>query len=185
MLRFRIQNTPNPKARKYITSEELKAEGKVSYRSIEECRHVPLAVLLLELRGVNQIHFFENVLTITQDGSIDWVLLDQAIQDTVSQNILEHDIFFVDHPSSEANKQKKKELSGDLLLIDNILEETIRPSLRMDGGDVELISFEDDILTIKYQGACNDCPSSMSMTLGAIQNILTEKFRETIQVVVV
>ena len=184
MLRFRIQNTPNPKARKYIISEELKAEGKVSYKNSEECSHVPLAHALINMKGVTQIHFFENVLTLTQDGENDWAYIDQKVQEIISEKILSHDIFFKDF-NEDVEKAAKKELTGDLLKIDKILDQTIRPSLRMDGGDVELVDLEENILTIKYEGACNDCPSSLSMTLGAIQQIISENFREDIQVVVV
>ena len=44
--------------------------------------------------------------------------------------------------------------------------------MNADGGDVEIISFENDELRIMYQGACGGCPSAMMGTLDAIQNIL-------------
>ena len=69
MIQFRIRSTPNPKARKYILSEEIKAEGKVTYRHPEECEHIPLAKEIFSLVSVTQIHFFQNIITITQNGS--------------------------------------------------------------------------------------------------------------------
>ena len=47
MLQFRIQSTPNPLARKYVLSQDLKREGKVSYQQANQCQHVPLANALL------------------------------------------------------------------------------------------------------------------------------------------
>ncbi len=41
----------------------------------------------------------------------------------------------------------------------------IRPSLQMDGGDVELVSVDDDgIVKVRLTGACYGCPMSQ-MTL--------------------
>ena len=39
--------------------------------------------------------------------------------------------------------------------------EKIRPSLQMDGGDIELVEVtEDGVVKVKLQGACAHCPMS-------------------------
>ena len=45
---------------------------------------------------------------------------------------------------------------------------TIRPALQADGGDIELVSVEDDgTVKVRLKGACGGCPmSSMTMTQG-------------------
>ena len=78
MLKFRIQGTPNPNARKYLTDRDLKGTGKVTYKSVKECDHIPLAVALFSIPGVEQIHFFENVVTVTQGGFHDWAEIGRA-----------------------------------------------------------------------------------------------------------
>ncbi|MEC7182301.1 MAG: NifU family protein [Bdellovibrionota bacterium] len=40
---------------------------------------------------------------------------------------------------------------------------------------MECLSFEDNILVIKYQGACGTCPSSTTGTLEAIKGILRDE----------
>jgi len=47
--------------------------------------------------------------------------------------------------------------------IQEVLEE-IRPALQADGGDVELIDYNDGIVTVRMKGACGGCPMSL-MTL--------------------
>lgn len=47
--------------------------------------------------------------------------------------------------------------------VDRALD-LIRPSIRMDGGDVELVDVEEGIARVKMVGACGGCPMSM-MTL--------------------
>ena len=48
--------------------------------------------------------------------------------------------------------------------IQDILNNTIRPALRSDGGDLELIDVEGDRVIVKLQGACAGCPGA-HMTL--------------------
>tara|TARA_Y100001970_G_C13893028_1_gene679721 strand:- start:75 stop:629 length:555 start_codon:yes stop_codon:yes gene_type:complete len=182
MLQFRIQSTPNPSARKYVLNEEIKAEGKVSYKSMNDCEHVPLAFSLLAVPGIKQVHFFENILTITQDGVQDWSKIDNAVQTIVIDKIRDHDIFFEDIPADKM-KSPRKQLVGELKKMDEILDRTIRPSLQMDGGDVELMEYEKEILTVKYLGACEGCPSSMMGTLEAMKSILREEINENLEIV--
>ena len=42
--------------------------------------------------------------------------------------------------------------------------EKIRPNLQSHGGDVEFVSYEDGIVSVKLQGACAGCPMAQ-MTL--------------------
>ena len=184
MIQFRIQSTPNPNARKYVISDEIKANGKVSYKTVEECKHVPIASNILMTKGIKQIHLFENIITVTQDGSLDWSFVDTTVQQNVTDLFSTHDIFFEDFLDQET-PIKKKELSGELKIIDEILERTIRPSLQMDGGDIEVKALDQDILTVSYMGACGDCPSSLTATLAAIQNVLRGEYSDNITVAVV
>ena len=100
MLQFRIQSTPNPTARKYIINEELKASGKVSYESSSQCKHVPIAHMIMSIPAVAQVHFFENVLTVSQTGEMDWAKLDNDVQTILIDNIESHDISFNDFMNS-------------------------------------------------------------------------------------
>ncbi len=54
-------------------------------------------------------------------------------------------------------------------MIDNIKKtlDSVRPFLQADSGDVELVEVTDDnIVKVKFIGACHDCPMSQ-MTLRA------------------
>lgn len=48
---------------------------------------------------------------------------------------------------------KSKELN---LAVEKALEE-IRPFLQADGGDIVLVSIEDDVVRVQLKGACTDC----------------------------
>jgi Fe-S cluster biogenesis protein NfuA len=73
-----------------------------------------------------------------------------------------------------------------LKVMDTTLEERIqqvldeyRPTLYMDGGDVQVLNIDDKgIVHLKMMGACIDCPISvLTMKLG-IQRLLKEHFSE-------
>ncbi len=59
--------------------------------------------------------------------------------------------------------------------VEQVLE-TIRPSLQMDGGDVELVDVDEDgVVSVRLKGACGSCPmSTMTLKMG-IEKSLMEK----------
>jgi Fe-S cluster biogenesis protein NfuA len=69
-------------------------------------------------------------------------------------------------------------MNSKKLKIEEALD-SVRPFLKMDGGDVELIDInEDNVVTLKLLGACSGCSMShMTMKAGieeAIKKILPE-----------
>lgn len=52
--------------------------------------------------------------------------------------------------------------------IERVLDEHVRPALRADGGDVEVVGIDADrIVQVRMQGACQGCPSSiMTLSMG-------------------
>lgn len=45
--------------------------------------------------------------------------------------------------------------------IEEVLDQSVRPELRADGGDVELVGIDDDcIVQIRLSGACQGCSSA-------------------------
>ncbi|MBU4294188.1 MAG: NifU family protein [Actinobacteria bacterium] len=68
--------------------------------------------------------------------------------------------------------------------IEKVLE-TIRPALRADGGDIQLISVEDGIVKVRLTGACSGCQmAQMTMTQG-VEQAIKEVVPEVIKVIAV
>ena len=58
----------------------------------------------------------------------------------------------------------------------------VRPGIRDDGGDVELVSSAQGQVVLRFLGACVTCPSK-SMTLrGGIERLLRERIPEIVSV---
>jgi len=59
--------------------------------------------------------------------------------------------------------------------VENALNK-IRPSLQMDGGDVELVDVDENgVVTVRLTGACGGCPmSTMTLKMGIEQVLKRE-----------
>ena len=83
-----------------------------------------------------------------------------------------------------ANGKSFLELENDerLKLVEEILDEKIRPMLEMDGGNMEVLEGKENAshydIYIRYLGACNGCSSGSSGTLYAIESILHDELGE-------
>ena len=54
----------------------------------------------------------------------------------------------------------------------------IRPSLQIDGGDIDLVGVEGNIVKVKLKGACGSCPmSTMTLKMG-VEGIIKEMVPE-------
>ena len=54
----------------------------------------------------------------------------------------------------------------------------IRPSLQMDGGDIDLVGVEGNIVKVKLKDACGSCPmSTMTLKMG-VERIIKEMVPE-------
>lgn len=116
------------------------------------------------------------------------------------------DIYLVDLLNEAKEEREKEELSkkikaakadGDfnemsmvqqIKSVESILEQYIRPTLKADGGDVELIDIkpeEDGFeIFIKYQGECMSCSMNTTTTLAGIEDMLKFKLKANLRVMV-
>ena len=168
-----IQSTPNPNALKFVLNVPVKLEGNVTYRSAADCGSNTLAAMLFSVPNITEVYFFDNYITVTQDGNVDWDVIEEQIKSIILNNIEQHNPDFkVEAKQSVKNTPSTPELAK----IEEILDRTIRPALQMDGGDLQVVSLEGHTLSINYQGACGSCPSSAMGTLKAIEGILRDEY---------
>lgn len=66
--------------------------------------------------------------------------------------------------------------------IDVLLEESVRPTLRAHGGDVELARFDGQVLYLRLLGQCAGCPSAGSSTEQMIRDTILNRFSAVKQV---
>lgn len=176
-----VEPTPNPNALKFIVDRDVIKAGKATFKSMIDCENIPLAQSLFDLRGVDQIHFFQNVITVSKFSFEDWDVLEPTIKTNIENMLTEHDPNIT---IRDPEQERRAALSPEIRQIEEILDRTIRPGLQGDGGDVLIQDFKDNMVLVKYQGACGTCPSSSAGTLEAIRSILRENFHPDVEVYV-
>lgn len=174
-----VEPTAHPRARKFVLTTDVRIGAPVTFRSAAECRHVPLAVALLETEGVGETHFAENFITVTATRTADWSVLETKIIETIVRLVTGgHD------PRMPMPRMAPADQGEALAVINRILDETARPYLQSHGGELDLLGYDPETcrLLVAYVGTCGACPASSSGTLDMIQAILKEEFDPRIQV---
>ena len=182
-IRIMIQSTPNPNALKFVLNVPVKTEGNCTYKSVESCKGNPLAEAVFKLSPhIKEVYFFDNYITVTQSGNAEWDQLEEHIRAKIMEKIKGHDPNFkFEEPQKKVQKIASPDAPG-VSQINSILDQTVRPALQMDGGDIQVVNYENNIVKVFYQGACGSCPSSTMGTLQAIENILKDQFNPDIHV---
>ena len=192
-----IQPTPNPNAYKFIVDKPLLEAGSRHYNNVEEAKGDALAVALFAVPGAETLYFAENFVTVSTGADADW----RALHEQVKGLLDSHDVETKDTttatatagaaaPAPAAAATATKPAAADTVTdnpqlleqINALLDDRVRPALAGDGGGLEILSLENKALTIRYQGACGSCPSSIAGTLKAIENLLQMELDEELAV---
>jgi NifU-like protein len=67
--------------------------------------------------------------------------------------------------------------------IESVLEEEIRPVLKRDGGDIELVDLADGKVVVRMMGMCQGCTTSALTLKGLVEEKLRELVDPTLEVV--
>ncbi|NUN04932.1 MAG: NifU family protein [Bdellovibrio sp.] len=177
---IRIQATPNPNAWKFVLDRPVLTEGKATYADAKEADQSLLASSLFQVVGVRQVHFFQNVITITHNFDEDPEEIQKNVCAVIQTRMPAHN---PQQTQFDEKKMRRANLPPEVQQIEEILDQTVRPGLQGDGGDLEVVKYEDNKLYVFYQGACGTCPSATSGTLMAIEGILRDQFNPEIEVI--
>lgn len=180
-----IEPTPNPNAMKFILREPLTIGGSRSFDRPSDAEDDPLARALFEIDNVASVFYMDRFLTITKDPFGSWDEMLPRVAEPIRSA-----------PAATEPMAPAAGASGDVFApyvddsellerINEVLDDRIRPGLAGDGGGLEIISLKDRTLTIRYQGACGSCPSSIAGTLMAIEQFLKQDVDPDLEVVAV
>jgi Fe-S cluster biogenesis protein NfuA len=61
--------------------------------------------------------------------------------------------------------------------VQNALAE-IRPQIQADGGDIDLVAVENDIVKVRLRGACAGCPMSTLTLKQGVERLIKQKVPE-------
>lgn len=183
-----IQETPNPNAVKFILKEPVSYGTSHSFKTAEDAKDDKLAKSLYEVGDVVSVFYMDKMITVEKTDEAEWdeILPALAVPIRAAEPV----------KGSNGNGNGAAQAVGGAIAaavsdnpkiaqINELLDERIRPYLASDGGWLEIVELEDSILKIRYEGACGSCPSSLTGTLMAIENMIKEEIDPEIEVVAI
>lgn len=184
-----IEETPNPNAVKFVLKEPVTQGVARSFHNAAEADDDPLARSLFELEDVASVFYMGNMITVEKREEADWddLLPRLAVPIRAAASVAGGQPAAAAAAAAGVGGALAAVMSDDprLVRINEILDERIRPALAGDGGWLEVVSLTDSTLTIRYQGACGSCPSSLTGTLMAIEGMIRDEVDPDIEVVAV
>ena len=180
-----IEETPNPNAVKFILREAVSNGVARQYGSADLAENDPLAKSLFDVGHVVSVFYMDKMITVEKDDEGDWDELLPAL--AVPIRAAEGVNSSAAAAAAAVGGPIAAVASDDprLLKINEILDEKVRPALMGDGGYLEIIGLSDHTLSIRYQGACGSCPSSLTGTLMAIESMLKQEVDSELEVIAV
>ena len=179
-----IEETPNPNAVKFILREPVSNGVARQYGTAGQAENDPLAKSLFDVGHVVSVFYMDSMITVEKDDEADWDELLPAlavpIRAAEAANSAAAAAAAVGGSIAAVTSDDPR-----LLKINEILDEKVRPALMGDGGYLEIIGLKEHALSIRYQGACGSCPSSLTGTLMAIESMLKEDVDPELEVVAV
>lgn len=147
------------------------------------------AVMIEETIRANGLRTVQDVTHYTKAGG-GCASCHEGIEEVLTRVLAEQGIVFDPEAPSKLDQPEPLPVAasarpgGTLQRIRRIeaVIESIRPNLRMDGGDCELVDVDGNVIYVRLTGHCTTC-SMASMTIGGIQQRLMEELGEFIRVV--
>ena len=184
-----IEYTPNPNAIKFILKEPVTTGSSRSFQTAEAAQADPLAHSLFNVGDVVSVFYMDRFITVNKEDDVSWEDLLKRLAEPIRSAPAVTEAPRPTHSAADGQfgpgDAPGYVPGADPVLdrINQVLDEKVRPGLAGDGGGLEIVGYHDHRLMIHYQGACGSCPSSVSGTLYAIENMLREEVDPEIEVI--
>ena len=186
---IKVYDTPNPNSLKFVPGVQVLKSGTLDFSDINSTKNSSLAKQLLRIEGVKSAFFSTEFITLTKedDDLSEWKLIKPEafaiIMDFFNSGlpvINENSDLEVEETSPHYTEEDEDET---VLMIKELLDTRIRPTVQEDGGDIVYKGFTDGTVYLKMMGACTSCPSSVVTLKNGVQNMLQFYIPEVREVV--
>jgi Fe-S cluster biogenesis protein NfuA len=62
--------------------------------------------------------------------------------------------------------------------VEKVVRDEVAPLLQMDGAGVEVVSVQDGVVQVRFNGACSSCPGSVYAVIMGIEQELRRRIPE-------
>lgn len=181
--------TPNPNVMKFVANRLL-VPDIIEIKSRENTAGVPVAEAIFgEYPFIEEIFVAENYISLTKNNQESWDLWTMDVRAYILnylQNdgkIFEQDYVFKTETPTQIIMKDSNDYTDAEHQIKAILDEYVQPAVANDGGNIELIEFDEETKTAKMllQGACSGCPSSTATLKNGIEGILKQMLPNVVE----
>ena len=181
---IQTESTPNPNSMKFILDNYELCENPIEFSKTRKKIHSILADELLKIKGVENLLFNKNCISVNKN-EYTWDQLKASILQVISNHI-NSGLPAVEKKDNNAvqidNVNYDKDDTKVVNMINSILLSKIRPAIMQDGGDVQFIKYESGIVYLSLKGSCAGCPSATVTLKNGIENMLKHHIPEVKQV---
>ena len=170
---IQTEQTPNPATLKFLPGQAVLSGESLDFASGEEAESSPLALRLFGLAGVKRVFLGSDFVSVSKDDQTDWAMLKPMVLAALMEHLATGQPVLLEGNASGAQDAGPEEEDDEIVLqIKALINERVRPSVAMDGGDIVFECFEDGVVYLKMRGACAGCPSSTATLKVGIENML-------------
>ena len=170
------ESTPNPKVMKFVSNKLITQEiYEVKRGNFNNESKFINSIFSFDF--IEQIFLNNNYISVTLNDNHDWDSHVNNFRGFLKDKLeKEFDFFAVEKNIFNKNNSNTEPLDKVSRQIIKIIDEYIKPSVAMDGGNIMFKKYhpEEKLVEVVLQGACSGCPSSTFTLKNGIENMLKE-----------
>jgi len=186
MINVSFETTPNPHSMKYVISQQI-SEESCDFKTIQDAERSPLAKKLFGFPWADSIFLGTDFLTVTKQDWVDWDIIATPLANLIQEHLENGEPVLVELAekisSSSADLEINENDTSVVQQIKTIIKNEIKPAVAMDGGDIQFVKYENNIVYIYMLGACAGCPSSTMTLKQGIETRLVDAIPEIKEVI--
>ena len=169
------ESTPNPNVIKFVCNKLLtKKIHEVKRNNLSNESKFISSIFSFDF--VEQVFLNNNYISVTLSENYAWDSLVNNFREFLKDKLEKEFDFSVVEKKEVDKNDSNQSLDKVSLQIIRIIDEYIKPSVAMDGGNILFKQYhpKEKLVEVVLQGACSGCPSSTITLKNGIENMLKE-----------
>ncbi|KAJ3042471.1 hypothetical protein HDV00_007242 [Rhizophlyctis rosea] len=172
---IQTEQTPNTDSLKFKPGVPVLPTSTAEFLTARDSLSSPLAAALFRIDGVQSVFFGPDFITVTKEPEHAWQIMKPDIYASIMDHFASGQPIMREDGGEELRRNDTEILPEDsdtVIMIKELLDTRIRPTIQEDGGDIEYKGFENGIVKLKLKGSCRTCDSSVVTLKNGIENML-------------
>ena len=149
---IQTQDTPNPDSLKFLPGIDVLGKGNtMDFPSVSKAQASPLAKLLFRIEGVRSVFFGGEFITVSKMEDAEWRIIKPEIFAVIMDFFASGLPLVLEGKTQNADTEINEDDDETVMMIKELLDSRIRPTVQEDGGDIIFMGFEDGIVKLKMQ----------------------------------